>query len=143
MKAHLSHEPQKLSEADILHFQRILGIQLRELRRSLDQLGDETENLDSDSPQDVADRCVSTLSKEALFQRRGERRVLSGLIEEALERIQKGTFGVCLSCGDIINPRRIDALPWTRHCLRCQQELEDQKNPDEVPGWRDSWKKAG
>jgi RNA polymerase-binding transcription factor DksA len=50
------------------------------------------------------------------------------MTEAALARIQQGTFGVCVACGDDINPRRIDALPWTQYCLRCQQGFEQEHN---------------
>ena len=41
-------------------------------------------------------------------------------IEEALERIQKGTFGVCRDCGEPIAEARLNAIPWTRVCITCK-----------------------
>ena len=41
-------------------------------------------------------------------------------IEEALERIQKGTYGVCRDCGDPIAEARLNAIPWTRVCITCK-----------------------
>jgi DnaK suppressor protein len=45
-------------------------------------------------------------------------------IEEALRRIEEGTFGVCESCGVEIARRRLEVLPSARHCIRCQERLE-------------------
>lgn len=42
--------------------------------------------------------------------------------EEALERMEKGTYGVCRDCGDPIAPARLEAIPWTRVCIECKQK---------------------
>ncbi len=44
-------------------------------------------------------------------------------VDAALERINKGTYGRCESCGDEIPPERMDARPVARLCLRCKQRL--------------------
>jgi DnaK suppressor protein len=43
-------------------------------------------------------------------------------IEEALARMDKGTYGVCRDCGDPIAPARLEAIPWTRVCIACKQK---------------------
>ena len=43
-------------------------------------------------------------------------------IEEALVRIDKGTYGICRDCGDPIAPARLEAIPWTRVCISCKQK---------------------
>ena len=43
-------------------------------------------------------------------------------IEEALERIQKGTYGVCRDCGEPIADARLQAIPWTRSCRACKEK---------------------
>ena len=43
-------------------------------------------------------------------------------IEEALFRLEKGTYGVCRDCGDRIAPARLQAIPWTRVCISCKQK---------------------
>ncbi|MGH9510759.1 MAG: TraR/DksA family transcriptional regulator [Terriglobales bacterium] len=92
----------------------------------LTRLGEEARNLDDDSPQDSADQSISSVSKESLFQQSSQRRRSVRLIEAALHRIQEGTFGVCDACGRDIQIRRLDALPWTQFCLRCQEKREEE-----------------
>jgi len=41
-------------------------------------------------------------------------------IEDALARIEKGTYGVCRDCGDPIAEARLNAIPWTRVCIACK-----------------------
>ena len=43
-------------------------------------------------------------------------------IEEALTRIDKGTYGVCRDCGEPIADARLNAIPWTRVCITCKEK---------------------
>ena len=45
------------------------------------------------------------------------------LIEEALDRLHAGDYGICLSCEEPIPTKRLHALPWARYCVSCQEEL--------------------
>lgn len=45
-------------------------------------------------------------------------------IDEALQRIQDGTYGVCEAAGERIPRDRLRALPWTRYCIECARSLE-------------------
>ena len=47
------------------------------------------------------------------------------LVEAALERLDAGTFGTCLRCGDAIAPARLEALPWAAYCITCQKLVAD------------------
>jgi len=50
------------------------------------------------------------------------------LVEEALDRVQSGDYGVCLSCEQPIPPKRLQAVPWARYCVQCQEIVG--MNPD-------------
>ena len=43
-------------------------------------------------------------------------------IEEALFRMEKGTYGICRDCGEPIAPARLNAIPWTRVCITCKEK---------------------
>lgn len=43
------------------------------------------------------------------------------LIEEALDRLNSGDYGICLSCDEPIPPKRLQAVSWARYCVRCQE----------------------
>ncbi len=74
---------------------------------------------------DLGDRALTTTSQEMLLQLSvGERKILR-LIDEALERIEEGTYGACVHCGGPIQKARLEAIPWARHCIECQ-ELQDR-----------------
>ena len=42
----------------------------------------------------------------------------------ALERLNEGSFGECVNCGNQIGPKRLEALPWTPYCIDCQEKIE-------------------
>ena len=79
---------------------------------------------DDDSAQDIADKAASSYNKEFLFHQSNNDRQLLQMVEGALARIREGNFGECISCGNEINPKRLEAVPWTRHCIECQEKLE-------------------
>jgi DnaK suppressor protein len=43
------------------------------------------------------------------------------LVDEALDRLDSGDYGICLSCEEPIPPKRLRALPWARYCIPCQE----------------------
>jgi DnaK suppressor protein len=43
------------------------------------------------------------------------------LIDEALDRLDSGDYGICLSCEEPIPPKRLHAVCWARYCVRCQE----------------------
>jgi DnaK suppressor protein len=45
------------------------------------------------------------------------------LVEEALDRVQSGDFGVCLACEQPIPSKRLQVLPWARYCVPCQEAI--------------------
>lgn len=78
-----------------------------------------------DGIQDLADKAASAYSKELNFSLSdGEREILV-LVEEAIRRITENSYGLCTNCGQVISEKRLKAVPWTRHCIDCQ-ELEEQ-----------------
>ena len=114
--------------------------------RLLDGLASETRALDVDSPQDTGDQSIDSLAKESLFRQTSQRRHLVRMIEAALRRIAEGTYGICVACADNIPRKRLEALPWTDCCLRCQEiaerELESEPSP-QAPSTGIPWKRAG
>ena len=115
-----------MEQGDVERLRQKLEFQRHETRQFLRHLDQEARSLDAEAAQDSADRCVISLSREALFERSSQRRTVLGLIEAALKRIADGSFGICVGCGDKIQDQRLQALPWTQFCLRCQGELEEK-----------------
>jgi RNA polymerase-binding transcription factor DksA len=64
---------------------------------------------------------------------------LRGEVLDALERIDRGTYGRCARCGRDIAPERLDAIPYARHCAPCASELQTGRpvnlNDGRPGGW--------
>lgn len=45
-------------------------------------------------------------------------------VSAALQRLRDGAYGACVDCGDAIDTARLNAVPWTTHCLGCQEQVE-------------------
>ncbi len=78
---------------------------------------------DSETP-DPVDLAVRNYSKNVMLAvSENESRQLV-LIDEALLRLEDEEYGTCQNCEKDINPKRLNAIPWARYCLDCQQLLE-------------------
>ncbi len=75
---------------------------------------------DAEATQDPADMAANAYTKELMVSMSANDRQLLELIDAALDRIEEGKYGKCINCGQPIQEKRLEAVPWARHCLRCQ-----------------------
>ncbi len=80
---------------------------------------------DEEATQDIADKAANSYTKEFLFHQSDENRRALQLVTEALERIKGGSYGLCVACHEEVQHKRLEAVPWARHCIECQ-EKQDQ-----------------
>ncbi|MBK6405293.1 MAG: TraR/DksA C4-type zinc finger protein [Holophagales bacterium] len=84
-----------------------------------------TDDTVDEQAQDMVDRATSAYTREFAFSLSESDRKALLLIEQALLRIDQGTYGVCVHCQGIVQDKRLEAVPWARHCLECQ-EMQDK-----------------
>jgi DnaK suppressor protein len=73
---------------------------------------------------DSVDEASRSIERELLFELSDNERVTLDMIEAALRKMDKGTFGLCESCRKPIMKARLDALPFARYCMPCQTGAE-------------------
>jgi len=95
---------------------------LNEAGRTLSEMTDRHENIPD--PNDRAS--VESDRSFELRIRERERKLLSK-IEEALERIEEGEFGVCEGCAEDIGDKRLQARPVTTFCIECKTKQEQKE----------------
>lgn len=106
-------------------FKKRLEDRQHELRRAVNRTAQDGREADVDAAAaDIADRAASSYTKEFLFHQSNNDRQLLQMVEGALARMREGNFGQCISCGEDINPKRLEAVPWTRFCIECQEKME-------------------
>ena len=78
---------------------------------------------DAETP-DPVDLAVRNYSKNVMLavSENDSRQLI--FINESLERISDKEYGACQNCEKPINPKRLNAVPWARYCLNCQELLE-------------------
>ena len=79
---------------------------------------------EDEGTQDLADKASSAYTKEFLYSLSNTDREALQRVDEALHRIANGTFGVCAECGQELNRKRLEAVPWASHCIACQEKIE-------------------
>ena len=107
------------------YFRKRLETRQQDLRRMVTRIQQDGRNADENIAQDIADKAASSYNKEFLFHQSNADRQLLQMVETALVRLREGSFGECISCGKEINAKRLEAVPWTRHCIECQEKLEN------------------
>ena len=115
------------------HYRSILLEQLKQ--RTENVRGDQATALDSmdDGVKDSVDMSVQDVTQE-LALRLGERESqMVADIDQALLRIEEGTYGECAKCGEPISERRLEALPTARYDAKCQVEIEANDGTEDAP----------
>lgn len=106
------------------NFKKQLETRQQELRKIVARTEQDGRDADVGTAQDIADRAANSYTKEFLFHQSNTERQTLNMVEAALARIREGEFGECINCGNEINAKRLEAVPWTRYCIECQEKME-------------------
>jgi DnaK suppressor protein len=125
-----------LKHEDVEAFRRALLSLRARLRGDLDQMTDEalkrnqpeaSGNL-SNMPLHMADLGTENYDQEFTLSLIENEQTVLEEINDALERVEKGTYGKCQECGEPIARPRLQALPYARHCIECARKLENSQS---------------
>ena len=108
---------------------------LEEKKKTLDELlsGNETyEALKEDSHGDMADIAFQAYEKQTLVNFSQKEKDKLEMLNNALKRIEDGTYGKCIDCKEEINEERLTALPYTLRCVNCMSKYEDKKRREKM-----------
>lgn len=108
---------------------------LQALRKRLENQRDEILNMykqdlragqesADDGTEDIVDRANNAYNRELMFSLSDTERNTLLQIENALRRMDEGSYGRCANCGQTIAILRLEALPWARFCVDCQELAE-------------------
>ncbi|MCL6480295.1 MAG: TraR/DksA family transcriptional regulator [Firmicutes bacterium] len=106
------------------YFRKKLEGKREELLHTIARIEQEGRAADEDTTVDLADKAANSYTKEFLFGQTDHERALLQLVEEALKRVKNGNYGLCVNCGEEIQQKRLEAVPWARYCISCQQKQE-------------------
>jgi DnaK suppressor protein len=114
----------RMTKKEMEKYRRLLDDKKAALSAELAKTRSAEEETTEESTQDIADKAVSSYTREFLYSLTdGERSTLLQ-IDDALGRIDDVTYGLCLNCGSLMTEKRLNAVPWAPYCLDCQELSE-------------------
>jgi DnaK suppressor protein len=121
-----------VTDTKMLSLRKKLLKQRQELLSEAEQTLNDKISTEKESFPDPTDQAVAELDNNFLLKLRGREQKLLKKIDEAIARIDSGTYGVCESCGGEINIKRLEARPVTTLCIECKtaQEEEEKRQAD-------------
>jgi DnaK suppressor protein len=121
-----------VTEAKLQSIRKQLLKQRQELLSEAEQTLNSKISTEKESFPDPTDQAVAELDNNFLLKLRGREQKLLKKIDEAIARIDNGSYGVCESCGGEINSKRLEARPVTTLCIECKtaQEEEEKRQAD-------------
>ena len=112
---------------------KLLAIKKKLVKQRTELLSEAEQTLSSkistekESFPDPTDQAVAELDNSFVLRLRGRETKLIKKIDEAIARIDDGTYGVCESCGEKISTKRLEARPVTTLCIECKTRQEEQE----------------
>jgi len=113
-----------LKKKDLKRFKEILLGKKKEILRNAQRTLNEDMALDADDLPDEMDLASSEYLHSFTFRLRGREKTFLAKIDHALEKIEKGVFGLCEQCSEPISMKRLEARPETNLCIRCKEDQE-------------------
>ncbi len=104
-------------------YRRALEARIAELDRRASSAERDARSLGTKTA-DAMDQAAQEYEKQAALHKASTDRQLRKNVIQALERIREKTYGECQSCGGEIELKRLEALPFARYCIKCQEEME-------------------
>lgn len=121
-----------MDEKRLEHFRKILLEQLREHDDNVREDQADALEIADDGVKDSLDMSMQDVNQEIAL-RLGERESqMVADIDQALLRIEEGTYGVCIECGKPIDERRLEAMPTARYDAACQAAIEARQGTDDI-----------
>jgi DnaK suppressor protein len=116
-----------MDKKEVEFFRNLLNQRVKELRA---EAGKTVEDMDEDENfPDPTDRASMESNRNSILRIRDRERKLIFKIQEALQRLNNGEYGICEECGENIGIERLKARPVTTLCIECKsnQEIQERK----------------
>jgi len=127
----IDKKKKKLTKKELGHYKQKLLVErdriLRELGRiteSINEASDEQEAAKQSYSNHLADIGTDYMEKEKNYYYADQEGQYLKAIEAAIERIEKGDYGPCMECGDLISEKRLEAVPAAELCISCKDRKE-------------------
>ena len=115
---------QTLDKRTIERFRRVLLKEREQIIGDVKQINESSQEMGKDGIQDIADEAANIYNKQILLTLNENDRMRLRDVDESLDRIENGTYGVCEECGEPIGLKRLEVKPVAKYCVPCKTKLE-------------------
>ncbi|MGB4703481.1 MAG: TraR/DksA family transcriptional regulator [Candidatus Saccharicenans sp.] len=116
----------RLTKKEKEEFRKLLLERKKSIINKLSRYYAESKEIDTDTALDLVDKAETTYTRDFLLGLTDSEREQLEMIDQALERLKRDEYGLCLICHKEISKKRLQAIPWAAYCIECQEKKEGQ-----------------
>ena len=120
-------KPEKLDKKTIERFRKILLKERERIIGDVKQMDESSKEMGQDGIQDIGDEAANIYNKQILLSLNENERMRLQEVDESLDGIENGTYGICEECGEPIGLKRLEVRPVAKYCVPCKTKLEKGK----------------
>ena len=121
-------EAREMTRSELNHYKRTLEAKQAELSLGLQN----REDIAIEKTPDAIDEVQFAGERELAISNLDRESSLLRDVQDAMRRIADGSYGTCLHCDQEIKPKRLEAVPWARYCVPCQETADRHPSGDEA-----------
>jgi len=111
----------------LARFKKILLKEREQIVGEVKQIYESSKEMGQDGIQDIGDEAANIYNKQILLSLNETERIRLQEVDDALDRIESGTYGICEECGGVISLKRLEVRPVAKYCVPCLMKLEKGK----------------
>ena len=116
-----------LDKKTLQRLKKILLKEREEIIGGVKQIYESSKEIGQDGIQDIGDEAANIYNKQILLSLNENERIRLQEVDEALDRLANGTYGICEECGGPIGLKRLEVRPVAKYCVPCKTKLEKAK----------------
>ncbi len=116
-----------IDKKTVARFKRILLKEREQIVGDVKLTYESSKEVGQDGIQDIGDEAANIYNKQILLSLNESERMRLHEVDEALDRIKSGTYGICEECGGAISLKRLEVRPVAKYCVPCLMKLEKGK----------------
>lgn len=120
----LKNEGSSLDKKALTRFKKILLKEREQIVGEVKQTYASSQEVGQDGIQDIGDEAANIYNKQILLSLNESERKRLQEVDEALDRIANGTYGICEECGEAISLKRLEVRPVAKYCVACLSKME-------------------
>ena len=113
-----------IDKKTIARLKKILLKEREEIVGEVRQIFESSKEMGQDGIQDIGDEAANIYNKQTLLSLTESERIRLQEVDEALDRIEARTYGICEECGEPIGLKRLEVRPVAKYCVPCLSKME-------------------